>query len=176
MYQSALDLFCVCIIILFCFLSASCGLVPDMKNPTLKVSKGDQIDIKGGGKGTYGVGELDAELNIEDNLSKKFDRSAVRLEELISQLKSSQDKMMMTFGGEHTDNSNKKIENDIKSNTEDDYVAGNQHNNFFNVGINHLNSVFLMLLFLLIPSPLNPILRAIKRKIVGWIDVRKSRN
>ena len=176
MYDNFLDLFCVSIIVIGIMLLASCGLVPSMENPTLKVSKGDQIEIKGGGKGTQGVGELDAELNIEDNLSKKFDRSTVRLEELISQLKSSQDKMMMTFGGEHTDNSNKKIKNDIKSNTEDDYVAGNQHNNVFNVGINRLDLLLMMIFAFLIPSPLNPIYRAIKKKIISCIDVRKSRN
>ena len=174
MYQSALDLFCVSIIILFCFWLSSCGLVPDMKNPTLNVSKGDRID--GGGTGTQGVGEGKLGLNFSDNNSKNFERSNVKTKDISNQIKSSQDKAIFSIGGEHTDLSKKTLVNDIKSNTEDDYVAGNQHNNVFNVGINRYDLLLMMLFAFLIPSPLNPIYRAIKRKIIGWIDARKSSN
>ena len=174
MYQSALDLFCVSIIILFCFWLSSCGMLPNATNPTLQFSKGDKIE--GGGAGTQGVGEAKVDLNFSDNNSKKYERSTLKNKDTSNQIKASQDKTIFSIGGKHTDLSKKTLKTDTRSNTEDDYVAGNQHNNVFNVGINHLNSVFLMLLFLLIPSPLNPILRAIKRKIIGWIDVRKIRN
>lgn len=84
MYQSALDLFCVSIIILFCFWLSSCGLVPDMKNPTLNVSKGDRID--GGGTGTQGVGEGKLGLNFSDNNSKNFERSNVKTKDISNQI------------------------------------------------------------------------------------------
>jgi hypothetical protein len=174
MYQSALDLFCVSLIILFCFWLSSCGMLPNATNPTLEFSKGDKID--GGGSGTQGVGEAKVDLNFSDNNSKKYERSTLKNKDTSNQLKARQDKTIFSIGGEHTDLSQKTLKTDTRSNTADDYVTGNQSNNVFNVGINQLDSFFLMLLFLLIPSPLNPIFKAIKKKIISWIDVRKSRN
>ena len=174
MYQSALDLFCVSLIILLCFWLSSCGMLPNATNPTLELSKGDKIE--GGGQGTQGVGEAKVDLNLSDNNSKKYERSTLKNKDTSNQLKASQDKTIFSIGGEHTDLSQKTLKTDTRSNTADDYVTGNQNNNVFNVGINQLDSFFLMLLFLLIPSPLNPIFKAIKKKIISWIDVRKSRN
>ena len=174
MYDNFLDLFCVSIIVIGIMLLASCGLVPSMENPTLKVSKGDQIE--GGGTGTQGIGEGKLGLNFSDNNSKNFERSNVKTKDISNQVKSSQDKTIFSIGGEHTDLSKKTLVNDTKSNTEDDYVAGNQHNNVFNVGINRLDLLLMMIFAFLIPSPLNPIYRAIKKKIISCIDVRKSRN
>lgn len=174
MYQSALDLFCVSLIILFCFWLSSCGMLPNATNPTLEFSKGDKID--GGGSGTQGVGEAKVDLNFSDNNSKKYERSTLKNKDTSNQLKASQDKTIFSIGGEHTDLSQKTLKTYTRSNTADDYVTGNQSNNVFNVGINQLDSFFLMLLFLLIPSPLNPIFKAIKKKIISWIDVRKSRH
>jgi hypothetical protein len=174
MYQSALDLFCVSLIILLCFWLSSCGMLPNATNPTLEFSKGDKID--GGGSGTQGVGEAKVDLNFSDNNSKKYERSTIKNKDTSNQLKASQDKTIFSIGGEHTDLSQKTLKTYTRSNTADDYVTGNQSNNVFNVGINQLDSFFLMLLFLLIPSPLNPIFKAIKKKIISWIDVRKSRH
>jgi len=174
MYQTALDLFCVALIILLCFWLSSCGMLPNATNPTLEFSKGDKIE--GGGAGTQGVGEAKVDLNFSDNNSKKYERSTLKNKDTSNQLKASQDKTIFSIGGEHTDLSQKTLKTYTRSNTADDYVTGNQSNNVFNVGINQLDSFFLMLLFLLIPSPLNPIFKAIKKKIISWIDVRKSRN
>lgn len=174
MYQTALDLFCVLLIILFCFWLSSCGMLPNATNPTLQFSKGDKIE--GGGAGTQGVGEAKVDLNFNDNNSKKYERSTLKNKDTSNQLKASQDKNIFSIGGEHTDFSKKILKTDTKSNTADDYVTGNQSNNIFNIGINRLDLIFMMLFSFLVPSPLSPIYRAIKRRIVRWVDVRKSRN
>lgn len=174
MYQSALDLFCVSLIILFCFWISSCGMLPNATNPTLEFSKGDKID--GGGQGTQGVGEAKVDLNLSDNNSKKYERSTLKNKDTSNQLKASQDKTIFSIGGEHTDLSKKTLKTDTRSNTADDYVTGNQNNNVFNVGINRFDLLLMMLFSFLIPSPLSPIYRAVKRKILSYIDVRKSNN
>jgi hypothetical protein len=174
MYQTALDLFCVSLIILFCFWLASCGMLPNATNPKLEFSKGDKID--GGGSGTQGVGEAKLDLNFSDNNSKKYERSTLKNKDTSNQLKASQDKTIFSIGGEHTDLSNKTLKTDTRSNTADDYVTGNQNNNVFNVGINRFDLLLMMLFSFLIPSPLSPIYRSIKKKVIGLIDVRKSRN
>ena len=174
MYQSALDLFCVSLIILLCFWLSSCGMLPNATNPTLEFSKGDKID--GGGSGTQGVGEAKVDLNFSDNNSKKYERSTLKNKDTSNQLKASQDKTIFSIGGEHTDLSQKTLKTYTRSNTADDYVTGNQSNNVFNIGINRFDLLLMMLFAFLIPSPLSPIYRAIKKKIISWIDVRKSRN
>lgn len=174
MYQTALDLFCVSLIILLCFWLSSCGMLPNATNPTLEFSKGDKID--GGGSGTQGVGEAKVDLNFSDNNSKKYERSTLKNKDTSNQLKASQDKTIFSIGGEHTDLSKKTLKTDTRSNTADDYVTGNQSNNVFNIGINRFDLLLMMLFAFLIPSPLSPIYRAIKKKIISWIDVRKSRH
>lgn len=174
MYQTVLDLFCVSLIILFCFWLSSCGMLPNATNPTLKVSKGDKIE--GGGSGTQGVGEAKVDLNFSANNSKNYERSTLKNKDTSNQLKASQDKTIFSIGGEHTDLSQKTLKTDTRSNTADDYVSGNQHNNVFNVGINRFDLLLMMLFSFLIPSPLSPIYRSIKKKVLSLIDVRKSRN
>ena len=137
MYQSALDLFCVSLIILFCLWLSSCGMLPNATNPTLEFSKGDKID--GGGAGTQGVGEAKVDLNFSDNNSKKYERSTLKNKDTSNQLKASQDKTIFSIGGEHTDLSRKTLRTYTRSNTADDYVTGNQNNNVFNVGINRFD-------------------------------------
>jgi|13_taG_2_1085334.scaffolds.fasta_scaffold11741_7 hypothetical protein len=174
MYQHALDLFCVSLIILFCFWLSSCGMLPNATNPTLEFSKGDKIE--GGGSATQGAGEAKLDLNFSDNNSKKYERSTLKNKDTSNQLKASQDKTIFSVGGEHTDLSKKTLKTDTRSNTADDYVTGDQSNNIFNIGINRLDLLLMMLFAFLIPSPLSPIYRAIKKKIIGLIDVRKSNN
>ena len=174
MYQSALDLFCVSLIILLCFWLSSCGMLPNATNPTLEFSKGDKID--GGGSGTQGVGEAKVDLNFSDNNSKKYERSTLKNKDTSNQLKASQDKTIFSIGGEHTDLSQKTLKTYTRSNTADDYVTGNQSNNVFNIGINRFDLLLMMLFAFLIPSPLSPIYRAIKKKVLRFKDVRKSRN
>jgi hypothetical protein len=149
-------------------------MLPNATNPTLEFSKGDKID--GGGQGTQGVGEAKVDLNLSDNNSKKYERSTLKNKDTSNQLKASQDKTIFSIGGEHTDLSKKTLKTDTRSNTADDYVTGNQNNNVFNVGINRFDLLLMMLFSFLIPSPLSPIYRAVKRKILSYIDVRKSNN
>lgn len=174
MYQTALDLFCVLLIILFCFWLSSCGMLPNATNPTLQISKGDKIE--GGGQGTQGVGEAKVDLNFSDNNSKKYERSTLKNKDTSNQLKASQDKTIFSIGGKHTNLSQDTLKTDTRSNTADDYVTGNQNNNVFNVGINRIDLLLMMLFAFLIPSPLSPIYRAIKKKVLRFIDDRKSHN
>tara|TARA_R110001606_G_scaffold141321_2_gene280472 strand:+ start:10302 stop:10826 length:525 start_codon:yes stop_codon:yes gene_type:complete len=174
MYQTALNLFCVSLIVLICFWLASCGMLPNATNPTLEFSKGDKIE--GGGQGTQGVGEGKLDLNFSDNNSKNYERSTLKNKDTSNQLKASQDKTIFSIGGEHTDLSKRTLKTDTRSNTADDYVKGDQNNNVFNIGIKRLDLLLMMLFAFLIPSPLSPIYRAIKKKIISWIDDRKSRN
>lgn len=174
MYQYALDLFCVSLLVLLCLYLSSCGMLPNSTNPTLEFSKGDKID--GGGNGTQGIGEAKLDLNFSDNNSKKYERSTLKNKDTSNQLQASQDKSIFSIGGEHTDLSKKTLRTDTRNNTEDDYVTGNQNNNVFNVGINRFDLLLMMLFAFLIPSPLSPIYRAIKKKVIGYIDVRKSCN
>lgn len=170
MKKNSISLF---LLILFFFNISSCGILPGMEQASLDLSKGDKIS--GGGSGTQGIGEAKASLNFSDNNSKNYERSNIKSKDTSNQLTSSQDKTKFSIGGKHTDLSKNMLKNNIKNNTDDDYIKGDQRNNIYNTTIDTFEIFIIILISLFIPSPINQIFKALKIKILNIIYNKKNK-
>jgi len=82
-----------------------------IKNPSLNT--GTTQDVSGGGKGTYGVGELRTNIKTGRDQSKNYERSNLKTTNENLSTATDLSSKTSSWGGVHTDNSSKTVQTNI---------------------------------------------------------------